>query len=163
MSINYPFQCMSYKCLPTRYFREGWLHPSQEARDFVVCHPRCKYRRKQKRPACTIRAPGKILEKRHRDLKTELIFTTELRIPTVTHKSATKSGTIITSFISVQSLRAGLYLWCAVLAGPSFLQSSNWWFIENLGEADLIVNIPPNKIKQDQAREVNMTQYRWKL
>ena len=46
---------------------------------------------------------GKILEKRHRDLKTELIFTTDLRIPAVIHKSATKSGTIIhvTSFISV--------------------------------------------------------------
>ena len=46
---------------------------------------------------------GKILEKRHQDLKTELIFTTDLRIhvPAVIHKSATKSGTIITSFISV--------------------------------------------------------------
>ena len=50
-----------------------------------------------------------------------------------------------------------------MLSGPSFLQSSNWWLIENLGEADLIVNIPLSKIKQDQVREVNMTQYRWKL
>ena len=90
-------------------------------------------------------------------INTELIFTTDLRIPAVTNKSATKSGTVITSFISVQSLRAGLYLWCVMLAGPSFLQSPNWWLIDNLGEADLIVNIPLNKIKQDQAREVNMT------
>ena len=44
VSINYPFQCMSYKCLPTCYFKERWLQPSQWARDFVVCHPRCAYR-----------------------------------------------------------------------------------------------------------------------
>ena len=45
-----------------------------------------------------------------------------------------------------------------MLAGPSFLQSSNWLLIENLGEAVLIVNISLSKIKQDQVKEVNMTQ-----
>ena len=67
----------------------------------------------------------KILEKWHQDLKTRRIdFTTDLRIPAVTHKSATKSGAVVTSFILVQSLRAG-YVRCVVLASPSFLQSSN--------------------------------------
>ena len=68
---------------------------------------------------------GKILEKRHRDLKTELIFMTDLRIPAVTHKSATKSGTVITSFILVQSLRAG-YLWYGGVSGSFFLTVLKW-------------------------------------
>lgn len=82
---------------------------------------------------------GKILEKWHQDLKTRRIdFTTDLRIPTVTHKTATKSGTVITSFISVQSLKAGYLRW-VMLAGPSFFLTvlkwmthrKSWWSCYN--------------------------------